>query len=64
VWGFWFVDDTGYRRLEDDAAVPRPGARVAAPRWRPGVPLLLALLVSLAIWAGIIVGVIRFWRWL
>jgi len=58
------LDDTGYRRLEDGAAVPRPGARVAARRWRPGVTLLVALLVSIAIWVGVIFGLIRFWRWL
>jgi len=58
------VDDTGFRRLEDGAAVPRPGTRAGAPRWLPGVSLLVALLVSIVVWAGIIFGVIRFWRWL
>jgi hypothetical protein len=64
VGGFQVVDESRYRRLEDGAAVPRPTARVATRRWLPGVSLLVALLVSIAVWAGIIFGLIRFWPWL
>jgi hypothetical protein len=63
-WGIRFLDDTGYRRLEDGAALPRPAVRATPRHWLPGVALAVALLVSLVVWAGIILAVVRFWhRW-
>jgi hypothetical protein len=59
AWGICFVDDTGYRRLEHGAAVPRPAGRATPRHWLPGVALLVALLVSLVCWAGLIFAVIR-----
>jgi len=56
------VDDSGYRRLEDGAAVPRPDTRGPARHWLPGVALVTALLVSGAVWAGIVFAAIRFWH--
>ncbi len=56
------MDDSGYRRLEDGAALPRRAARLPARRWLPGVTLLVAFIVSFGVWAAVIFAAIRFWH--
>jgi hypothetical protein len=69
------MGDIDYLRERESAADDKPGARAgrhamsetgapAERKWPLGISILIAVVISLLLWAGIIAIAIRVWRWI